>query len=178
MNILHRPSVPALVFRSFASMMVSVFLLASCSSQREVWQDIEVSSGRHEAGSALDSDYLVRRGATLHADYANGSRFYVESGGSLVGLRQGIRECTAYAESGALIQRRDGLKVIPVPSARRAYADRDKPVFLEKGPGGFPASAGRASSHDDDDDDDHNRHLPSNVRDIKISKSSYRKKGN
>ncbi len=41
MSILHRPSVPALVFRSFASMMASLFLLASCSSQREVWQDIE-----------------------------------------------------------------------------------------------------------------------------------------
>ncbi len=78
----------------------------------------------------------------MHVDYASGSRFYVESGGSLVGLRQGIRECTAYAESGALIERRDGLKVIAVPSIRRAYADRDKPVFLEKGPGGIlPAHA-------------------------------------
>lgn len=179
MNIPSRLPVLAFVIRSLATLIAPVCLLASCASHREISQDMEVSTGQHEAGSALDSDYLVRRGATLHAEFASGSRFYVEKGGRLMGLGQGVRQCTVYAESGALIERHPGLKLTPVSDARQAYADRDNPVFIKKGPGGvLPSSFTKRSSHhhhddDDDDDFDYHRDLPDKVS---ISGSSYRKK--
>lgn len=175
-NILSSSPVLALVLRTIVTLIAPLCFLASCASQREIWQDMEIPTGRHEAGSAMNSDYLVRGGATLQADYARGSRFYVEKGGRLVLGR--VRECKAYAESGALVDRSSGLGVRPVKSAPRAFADRNKPVLIKKGPGGvIPAYVLHRGSHDDedDDDDDHDYHrdLPDNVS---ISGSSYRKK--
>ena len=182
MNRSSSAPVQAVVFRLITILVVPV-LLASCASRREVWKDLEIKTGSHEPGTALNCDYLVRNGANLEVAYASGCRFYIEKGGRFRGLARGVHECTVYAEKGAKVEQREGVRVVWVDNARKQFSDRDKVVLQPLGPG--IRTGGGPVRYDDDDDDDYDYdddddddYRSSRSGSVRISGSSYKKKNN
>ena len=80
MKIQPGTSVLSPMSRVLSTLLVAV-LLASCTSKDEVVRHKRVPAGEHRDATAVESDYLIEAGATLHLQFARECRFYVQQGG-------------------------------------------------------------------------------------------------
>ena len=119
------------VSRFFLFTGMAVFL-SSCSGSRTVGADLKVPPGRSLHKTVQGSDVFVSEGSTLEVYYSSGNRYFVESGGALVGFKKGVNRTKIYAEKGALIPNagsQSGFAVYIVKDAFRSYQDRYKELL-------------------------------------------------
>lgn len=110
----------------------STVFWVGCSGSRTVGTDLVVPGGRSVSKTVTGSDVFIASGSELEVDYSSRNRFFVASGGALVGFSKGVNQSKIYAEEGAVIpdsRRLRGFTVITVKDAGTAYRDRYKELL-------------------------------------------------
>jgi len=115
-------------------MLAGILMLASCASSGGGGEDRVLSGDGAAIKNAIKSDFLVKSGSVLKVDYANGSRFFVESGGKLEGFGKGLRKTQVFAEKGADLPEalrdpkyRKQVRLVQATDATKAYEERNLP---------------------------------------------------